>query len=265
MKLNLKKSKKLPLVSIIMNCYNGEKYLKKSVNSVVQQKYKNWEIIFFDNCSTDKSISTIKSFKNKKIKIYRSKKYLKLYAARNLAIKYAKGNYIAFLDTDDYWHSSKLNLQINYILEKKKKFVFSNFYYLQGKRKYINNKMKSFKEGFVTQDLLNDYGLGILTVLMSKKFFQKKKFDPKYEIIGDFDYFLNLSVENYFGYINKPLAFYRVHDNNFSQKKINLWIEELKNWLKKNKDTFNKKGFKLFKQQQYLYKLKIKKIFENYT
>ena len=257
--------KKLPLVSIIMNCYNGEKYLKRSIKSVLQQKYQNWEIIFFDNCSTDKSVTTAKSFQNKRIKIYKSNKYLKLYAARNLALKYAKGDYIAFLDTDDYWDSKKLFLQINYILEKKKKFVFSNFYYLRGKKKYINKKMISFKEGYVTQRLLDEYGLGILTVLMSKQFFKKKKFNSKYEIIGDFDYFLKLSIKNYFGYINKPLAYYRVHDNNFSQRKINLWIEELKNWLKKNKNTFNKRGFKLLKQKKFLYKLKIKKIFEKYT
>ncbi len=264
MKLNSKINRKTPLVSIIMNCHNGEKYLKHSIKSVISQRYKNWEIIFFDNCSTDQSISLIKSFKNKKIRIYKSKKYLTLYAARNSAVKYAKGSYIAFLDTDDIWHPSKLNLQIKYILEKKKDFVFSNFYYLKGKKKSINKKMRSFKEGFVTQSLLDHYGLGILTVLMSKNFFKKKKFDPKYEIIGDFDYFLNLSINNYYGYINKPLAYYRVHENNFSQKKISLWIDELKKWLKKNKTILNKKGFRLLKQQKYLYKLKIKKILESY-
>ena len=68
MKLNMNNGKKLPLVSIIMNCYNGEKYLKRSIRSVLQQKYQNWEIIFFDNCSTDKSVTTAKSFKNKRIK-----------------------------------------------------------------------------------------------------------------------------------------------------------------------------------------------------
>ena len=127
MKLNIKDGKKLPLVSIIMNCYNGEKYLKQSIKSVIQQKYQNWEIIFFDNCSTDKSVTTAKSFQNKRIKIYKSNKYLKLYAARNLALKYAKGDYIAFLDTDDYWDSKKLFLQINYILEKKKNLSFRTF------------------------------------------------------------------------------------------------------------------------------------------
>ena len=96
MKLNIKDGKKLPLVSIIMNCYNGEKYLKQSIKSVIQQKYQNWEIIFFDNCSTDKSVTTAKSFQNKRIKIYKSNKYLKLYAARNLALNMLKVTTLLF-------------------------------------------------------------------------------------------------------------------------------------------------------------------------
>ena len=57
-----------PLVSIIMNCYNGEKYLKEAIRSVINQTYKNWEIIFWDNQSKDKSSQILKSFKDKRIK-----------------------------------------------------------------------------------------------------------------------------------------------------------------------------------------------------
>ena len=60
------------------------------------------------------------------------------------------------------------------------------------------------------------------------------------------------------------MAFYRVHNNNFSQKKVDLWIKELKSWIEKNSDSFIKKGFNLSKQKKYLYKLKIKKFF-NYV
>ena len=66
---------KNPLVSIIMNCHNGEKFLKKSLNSVIKQTYKNWELIFYDNQSIDKSKEILNGFKNKKIKYFRSKKY----------------------------------------------------------------------------------------------------------------------------------------------------------------------------------------------
>ena len=81
------KSKKTPLVSIIMNCYNGDKYLRKSIKSIISQSYKNWELIFWDNNSEDNSKNILKSFKDKRILYFRSKKFMKLYHARNLAIK----------------------------------------------------------------------------------------------------------------------------------------------------------------------------------
>ena len=98
----MKKIKK-PLVSIIMNCFNGEKFLKKSLQSVLVQTFKNWELIFFDNRSTDKSLKIVKNFNDKRIKIVKSKKNLKLYHARNEAIKISRGKFIAFIDCDDWW------------------------------------------------------------------------------------------------------------------------------------------------------------------
>jgi len=264
MKFKKRNKKKFPLVSIIMNCRNGDRFLKQSVKSVIKQKYKNWELIFFDNFSEDKSIPIIKAFKNKKIRIIKSNKYLKLYHARNVALRYAKGKYIAFLDTDDLWHPSKLQIQVQYILKNKKDFVFSNFYFLEGEKKNINKQMSTFREGYVTQKLLNHYGLGILTVLMSKKLLKKKSFNSNYEIIGDFDFFIKLSLKNYFGYIQKPLAIYRVHSENFSYKKIDLWIKELENWISKNDKKYKRNGFYLKNQKMYLNKLKIKKIIKRY-
>ena len=85
---------KLPLVSIIMNCHNGDLYLKESLKSVLKQKYKNWELIFWDNCSTDNSKQIIKKLKDKRIKYFFSGKFNTLYKSRNLAIKKAKGKYI---------------------------------------------------------------------------------------------------------------------------------------------------------------------------
>ena len=91
-----------PLVSVIMNCRNGERYLKQSIASIKNQSYKNWELIFFDNDSSDKSKKIFKKFKDKRLKYFFSNKVLKLYEARNLAISKAKGYYISFCDTDDW-------------------------------------------------------------------------------------------------------------------------------------------------------------------
>ena len=85
------------LVSIIINCYNGEKYLSKTLESILTQKYQNFEVIFVDNCSTDSSAKIFQNIKDKKdLNIIKQKK-IKLYASRNFALKKAKGEYITFL------------------------------------------------------------------------------------------------------------------------------------------------------------------------
>ena len=120
-----------------MNCHNGEKYLKKSISSVISQNYKNWELIFWNNVSHDKSKKIFKSFKDKRLKYFESKKFKKLYEARNSAIRKAKGKYICFLDTDDWWVNSKLKNQVNFFLKDKDlKFIYSN-YYLFNEKKYV--------------------------------------------------------------------------------------------------------------------------------
>ena len=90
-------------ISVIINCLNGQEFLNEAIESVLNQTYTNWEIVFLDNCSTDKSIEIVKNFNNDKIKIFKSDKYLVCGEARNLAISKATGEYIAFLDCDDIW------------------------------------------------------------------------------------------------------------------------------------------------------------------
>ena len=129
-----------------MNCHNGEKYLKNSLQSVIDQTYKNWELIFWDNRSIDKSKEIVESFKEKKFKYFKSKKFNSLYESRNLAIKKSKGKYICFLDTDDWWLKKKLINQIEALRKNPEiKLIFSNVYlYFQQKKEkklYFNYKV----------------------------------------------------------------------------------------------------------------------------
>jgi len=101
-----------PLVSVLMNCFNGEKYLREAIDSIINQTYKNWEIIFIDNCSIDNSAEIAESYKDERIKYYRTRKNIPLYAARNIAIDKCNGEYIGFLDCDDIWLEDKLEKQI---------------------------------------------------------------------------------------------------------------------------------------------------------
>jgi len=124
----MKSFKSKPLISIIMNCYNGERFLKKTILSVLDQKYQNWELIFWDNQSKDGSKKILNLFKkDKRIKYYYAKSFSKLYKARNLAIKKAKGKYICFLDTDDFWKKNFLNTFINKVKIQDNNIICSKF------------------------------------------------------------------------------------------------------------------------------------------
>ena len=101
-----------PLVSVIMNCFNGEKYLQDSINSVLNQTYRNLELIFWDNQSNDRSAEYVKSYDDPRIKYFYAPKHTLLYEARNHAIEKSIGEYIAILDVDDWWEVNKLELQL---------------------------------------------------------------------------------------------------------------------------------------------------------
>ena len=248
-----------PLISIIINCHNGSKFLRESLLSIFSQTYKNWEIIFFDNCSNDKSKEILFSFKDRRIKYFYSKKFLKLYHARNEAIKHSTGKYITFLDVDDLWVEDKLAKQIKFFeLNRNYKIVYSNYIILQEEEKFKKKKYNQIlPSGNITRELLNDYVIGILTVAIEKKIFDKFQFNYEYDIIGDFDFFMQLSKSFKIGCIQEPLSIYRYHDQNLSKKKIKTYIIELNNWIKVNSSIFYSKK-SLIKFKFYLFKLRLK-------
>ena len=231
--------KSFPLVSVIMNCHNGEVYLKESIDSILNQSYKNFEVIFWDNKSTDNSANIYKSFNDKRLKYYYSNSFTTLYEARNSAIKKSKGKFIAFLDTDDLWNKEKLYLQIKKFKKKNIGLVYTNYYSLNqntGIKKLAYKK--KLPEGIVFNELMKDYFIGINSVVMRKNIFLKNKkfFNKKFNIIGDFDLFTSISKNTYFAPIQEPLVTYRIHDNNFSNINYKMYISEFKVWLKLQKE-----------------------------
>ena len=249
-----------PFFTIIMNCHNGEKYLKKSLNSLINQSYDNWELIFWDNQSQDNSKKILESYNEKKFKYFYNKNKTTLYKARNLAIEKATGDYICFLDTDDFWASNKLKKQKEF-LEKNQDFkiVYSNYYINNELKKKITIRSKKLLPyGYITEKLLKDYNLGILTVCLKKSIFEKFSFNNDYNIIGDFDFFINLSLKEKIGCIQLPLAYYRIHNDNYSDKQIRDYIKELSNWLRNHKFLEKGHNLSLFYQKIYIFKLNVK-------
>ena len=129
------------LISIIVNCYNGEKYLKDTIQSVLNQKYQNWEMIFWDNQSNDNSKKIINKYNDNRIKYFYSNKKLPLYAARNEAIKKSSGELIAFLDTDDWWDEKYLSSKTELFDDANIDYFYNNvFIYYEKNNKYLRYK-----------------------------------------------------------------------------------------------------------------------------
>jgi glycosyltransferase involved in cell wall biosynthesis len=273
-----KQFKEQPLVSVIMNCYNGATYLDSSIKSVLSQTYKNWELIFWDNKSEDESAKIFKHYKDKRLKYFYAKEHTSLYKARNLAIKETSGELLAFIDTDDLWHKEKLEIQVPFFKDKKISLVYCNQWIikknLEKKKIFIKKKSPS---GFIYEKLLEDYNVGIIAAIFRKNIINKNLhvFDERFSIIGDFDFFLKLSKSHYFQYVSRPLAYYRIHHSNLSSVFDDKQMNEWNIWFNENKDKIiykklNKLKIKVnFRRLLYFkfqknYKSCFKILFKNY-
>ena len=217
-----------------MNCYNGEKYLKQAVNSVLDQTFTNWEIIFWDNQSTDRSAIIIKKYKDSRIRYFYAPTHTLLYDARNWAIDKSRGEFTAFLDVDDWWCPEKLEKQIALFDDKKVGVVCSNYQIVN------ENKNKSWlafnftlPTGNVLNEVLKNYYVGLLTLVIRKALLDELPYicNPEYNLIGDFDLVTRLLVNSKLDCIQEPLAFYRIHDGNESSKNQERHMLEITHWI----------------------------------
>lgn len=118
-----------PLVSIIMPCYNAERYVAQSIESVLAQTYQNWELLITDDGSTDKSVEIISKYSKNddRINVMVSDEHQGIARTRNMSISRAKGRFVAFLDSDDIWYPEKLEKQVEYMLEHDVAFTYSSY------------------------------------------------------------------------------------------------------------------------------------------
>lgn len=236
------KSISSPLVSIIMNCYNGEKYLKEAVDSVIAQTYKNWEIIFFDNASTDRSKDIIKSYKNDKIKLFSSKTNTTLGNARNKAISKCSGIFIAFLDVDDLWLPKKLEKQIPLFENSKVGVVICDTFFFENDKNVKQlYKFKKPPTGNVFSDLLMNSFISLETVIIRKKCLKKLDhfFDERFSMIEEYDFFLRILLNWELNYVDEVLAKWRIHSSSWTWKKADLFPLEREMMIDKFKANIN--------------------------
>lgn len=217
-----------------MTCYNGDKYLSKALHSVISQTYSNWELIFWDNQSTDNSKSVLNSFKDKRLKYFYSPKFTNISSAKNYAIKKVKGSLVAFLDVDDWWHKDKLKKQIKLFHDSNVVITATNFWiYSHKKNNYWKFNKKNIKTKKILDSQLKDYRIGLLSIMIRRSALSdmNRIMNPNYHIIGDFDLVIRLIANYKFDYIHEPLAYYRLHSNNETNKRRKNQADELNRWI----------------------------------
>ena len=223
-----------PLVSVIMNCYNGEKYLREAIESVLGQTYHNWEIIFWDDQSTDDSAAIYKTYSDARLRYYAApKKAAWLYEARNYAIERATGDLIAFLDVDDWWLPTKLEKQITLFSDPTVGFVYGRYWIEhERKKKRWQVPKRETPTGWVLNDLLRDRFIGLLTLVVRRSALNSLEYicDPRYHIIGDFDLAVRLSMHWKLACVQDPVGVYRIHDANLTQRHSSRHMDELMCW-----------------------------------
>jgi len=219
-----------PKVSIIMNCFNGSKYLREAIDSVYAQTYKDWEIIFWDNASTDTSSEIAKSY-DSRIRYFRSEKNFPIVGkVRNLAYEQAKGEYIAILDVDDVWLPDKLEKQVC-LLEKNKNLglVFSDvIVFNDNGKEYELFKFVKPERGYVFGSLFKSNFITTVCMIYRRSALESLQyvFDDEFTYIQDYDLSLRVAHKYEVDYVAEPLAKVRKHGENLGEKILSRLPQE---------------------------------------
>lgn len=211
------------LVSIIMPSYNTENYIAQSIESVLNQSYTNWELIIIDDCSTDNSEFVIKKFKDHRIHFYKNPSNLGAAISRNIALKKAKGKWIAFLDSDDLWDKDKLSKQIFFMKSNGYHFSYTNYREVDEQNNVINNLISGPR--IITKRKLYDYNwLGCLTVMYDASFIGLIEI-PDIKKRNDYALWLKVIKKCNCYLLNETLASYRKRKGSISNHSIFKLIE----------------------------------------
>jgi len=205
-------------------------YLEESIGSVINQKYKNWKLIIIDNFSNDNSIKIINNFRirENKIKLINLKKNKGVAFSRNLGIRFSKSEYIAFLDSDDYWSSEKLFEQINFMENKKYVFSYTNYTPF-----FLRQNIKFFKKEIIPS--ISTSSIIVKRSITNTVFFSKMK------SLEDYYFKCKILKNGITAFrLDKNSMFYRITKKSLSSNKIrNLYLLWMVN-RKYNKLSFLK-------------------------
>jgi glycosyltransferase involved in cell wall biosynthesis len=258
-----------PLVSVIIPVYNGERYLEQTIQSVITQTENRWEIIIVNDGSTDASqkiLDAQQAVLKERCHIITSQNK-GVSCARNTAVRFSTGKYIAFLDQDDLWHSEKLDKQIQVLSDNTSiDLIYSNESVINDKGDLIKNSVLNLNRqhrGRVFHNLLFDNFIPISSVMMRKDLFEQiGGFNEDYYLAEDFDFLLKVAEKGRFDFIDEPLLHYREHQQSGTAYKIDRIMTEsfriLDYWCERCPGLYRRFFFKYYRFKIKFYYLKLK-------
>lgn len=210
------------LVSIIMPAFNCEDFIGTTLDSVINQSYKNWEVIIVDDCSTDNTVDVVQEYikKDNRIKYHKLEKNSGAAVARNKAVDLASGKYMAFLDSDDVWFPEKLTKQIGFMEENDYGFTCTSYTKIDEQGQYLNRTI-------VAQPKRDYDGVlktcpGNSTVIYNAEKLGKFKI-PDIKKRNDYVMWLQvIKKEKYLYGIVEPLGSHRIRTEGISSNKKSL-------------------------------------------
>lgn len=233
-----------PKISIIMNCRNGERDLPAALESVRKQTCDAWEIIFWDNGSTDQSAAIAQSF-GAGLRYFRASSPTSLGAARNLAIQQAGGEYIAFLDCDDMWRPEKLQAQLELFKNNPRLgLACTDTEIFDGKKTIGRIFQRSFpKRGMVFDDLIRGQWISMSSAMLSRKALDALDsdgswFDETLELCEEADVFYRIAHDWEADFVTAPLTIWRMHGKNATFRDFDKFAEETRHILEKHRRLY---------------------------
>lgn len=207
------------LVSVIISCYNQAHYLKDAIDSVLNQTYKSIEVIVVDDGSNDNTAKICAEYENKVH--YTRIERVGLSAARNIGVQFSKGEFIVFLDADDFLYPGAIELNLYFFsLNKKAAFISGTYDKIDNEGNYLKTITAKSKKDLNYLSLLQGNYIAMEAAVMYRRdLFFNFKFDTRLQLCEDYDLNLKISRELPVFHHEKKIAVYRIHTNNMSKNK----------------------------------------------
>ena len=218
----------MPTVSVIMNCYNGERTLREAIDSIYAQSFADWEIVFWDNASTDGTEAIARSFADGRLRYFRAQTNTTLGEARRRAMREARGEWVGFLDCDDWWFPNKLERQLAALRGGGYVLCYAGIREVTPTGARIRDYVPAYPSGWMLEQQLLQFDINMVTPLLHRPTLEEHhlEFDSHVTASEEYNLFVRLAAKGPFCTVPEVLGAWRISPGSLTDRQIARWGEE---------------------------------------